>query len=129
MKYDTDPTSETPLARFQKTMETIKAGELLKKAEWETRGKTGDAYDPHFDAISPGFLTDTDRQLWDKIETKTLTRDQIQTYDTQLEEELGEAKPAERETRENFRAMAVNKASFIIERELKEREKRRKELQ
>lgn len=111
---------KNPLEAFREEMRGLKEAEMRKKEAWEGRGHTGEKYDPHFDDIDPGLLADKDRVIWHKVENQTLTRKELEQYRLELAEELKAASPEERKSRGTFQAMAVNKAAFIVKRELAE---------
>ena len=111
---------KSPLEAFREEMHELKETEMRKKGEWESRGRTGEKYDPHFDDIEPELLADKDRVIWHKVKNQTLTREELGQYRQELAEELKTASPEEKKSRGTFQAMAVNKAAFIVKRELEE---------
>ncbi|MFY9462092.1 MAG: hypothetical protein WAP51_02730 [Candidatus Sungiibacteriota bacterium] len=121
------PKEKSPLEAFRQEMRELKEAEMKKKEEWESRGHAGAAYDPHFGDIEPGLLTDKDRVIWHKVKNQTLTREELEQYRQELAEEFKTASPEEKKSRGTFQAMAVNKAAFIIKRELEKLNRAKKE--
>jgi len=117
MEPSQEKMERTPLEIFREEMRVLKSGEMKKKKEWETRGRRGEAYDPHFDDISPEFLTEEDRIIWSKIKNQTLTRPELEAYRRQLDEELKTASAEVKKSRLAFQALAANKAIFISQKE------------
>ncbi len=67
------PLEQERLESFRAEIQSIKDGEMAKKAEWEKRGETGKAYNPHFDYIDSSKLTELEADVYEKFQNKTLT--------------------------------------------------------
>ncbi|MDO8500127.1 MAG: hypothetical protein Q7S66_05775 [bacterium] len=110
---------KTPLEMFREEMQQIKSIEQEKERAWRASDdKNGGAFDPHFNNINPDALTDMDRVIWEKVKNKTLTRKEIETYRATLKKNLEFDNPEEKQSRETFSEMVVNKAVFISQQEL-----------
>ena len=97
----------SPLESFREEVRTWIRGELAKK-------ERGEQYDPHAELpIDPEDLTDAEREIWEKtISSKTLTREDLKEY----EKHLG--------SRRTLIEMLINRATFVVQRELEERHSR-----
>lgn len=104
----------TELDGFRSEIQLWIGTELQKKKEWEERGETGEAYDPHADFLRPEFLNETDMIIWGKIKDETVTKDDMMEYSQKFEEETAQDPPDVFESRENFKAMIISKSIPII---------------
>ncbi len=68
-------TREKKLGIFRDEMKRIKEIEMNKKQSWEKRGKTGEAYNPHFDGINPDYLGEAEREAYEKYKSDDLSAD------------------------------------------------------
>src|SRR3989344_1651488 len=68
-------TPEQKLEIFREEMKRIKEVEMNKKQAWEERGKTGEAYNPHFDGIDPEYLGQAEREVYEKYKNDELSVD------------------------------------------------------
>ena len=104
----------TPLDYFKEEMKAWVDREIQKKKEWEDRGETGEAYDPHADFLRPELLNETDMTIWQKIKDETVTKDDVALYNQKFEEETAHDPPDVFESRENFKAMVISRSIPII---------------
>ena len=114
----------SPLPQFREEIRAYIESELRKKKEWEARGQTGDAYDPHVDSINPAHLTEADREFWERVKKGAVTKEWVVALQQKLREEEGSMDQDTRKSRSTFQAMTTNLASSIFaEQDLKELER------
>lgn len=70
-----ETTPEKKLEIFRDEIKGIKEIEMNKKQLWEGRGKTGEAYNPHFDGINPDYLKEAEREAYEKYQNDNLSAD------------------------------------------------------
>lgn len=68
-------TPEKKLEIFKYEMKKIQETEMNKKQAWEERGRTGEAYNPHFDGINPEYLRQAEREVYEKYKNDDLNAD------------------------------------------------------
>ena len=74
---ETPKTPEEQLEEFRAEIKAIKDAEMAKKKAWEERGRTGEAYDPHFDQIKPEFLEQPERMAYAAVEADQMTAKEL----------------------------------------------------
>lgn len=98
----------------------IKKEEMEKKKKWEEGGKKpGDnrkAYDAHFDAIEPEYLTDEDLEIYRKFKKENLSKEEFLNYKENMKNKLKEDyETLGSKSRHDFQAWLSNK---ILVREI-----------
>lgn len=68
-------TLEKKMELFRVEMKKMKEIEMNKKQAWEERGKTGSAYNPHFDGINPEYLGQAEQEVYEKYKKDELSID------------------------------------------------------
>ena len=102
------------LDNFKNEIREWVSAELEKKKEWEERGETGQAYDPHADLIRPELLNETDMEIWKKLQNGSITNETMADYNRKFSEETSGEAPDVVQAREEFKAMIINKSIPII---------------
>lgn len=77
-KKSSAPVETTPLKKleiFKDEIRRTKEVEMNKKRAWEERGRTGEAYDPHFNGINPDYLGEAEREVYEKYQNDDLSID------------------------------------------------------
>lgn len=75
-KKSNAPVEMTPLKKleiFKDEISRTKEVEMNKKRAWEERGRTGEAYNPHFDHINPEYLGQAEREVYEKYKNDDLS--------------------------------------------------------
>lgn len=102
---------EELLDGLRNEIEEIRENEMANKKSWLARGKTGEAYDPHFDDIDPQYLKEEDLMIYKKFKEDTLSFEEMREYQDKMTEEAGGSdfiNPINR-SRNNFQAYLANK--------------------
>jgi len=123
------PSQQERLESFQSEIQAIKDGEMAKKAKWEERGRTGEAYDPHFNDINPDYLGDFERSVYEKYKSNDLSEEEFGQLRSETAEKYKEI-PADDEkyqTLRNFWAYLGNLINIRNARRKIEEIRKRKE--
>ncbi len=94
-----------PLEKFKEEVRRWKKEQLQKKSR-------GENYDPHAEEINPDYLTEDEMELWEKDKNQALTREDLKKYSEKAI------------ARQRFEALMINRATYIVTRELNEKLKR-----
>ena len=103
--------------KFHQEIKTWVDGELLKKKEWEARGKTGEVYNIYADDINPDLLTEEDMRMWNEVKSGGDPTKEFQEYNNRLNYELIDANNETRRSRAGFRDLLADK---IVVKNVKE---------
>ena len=96
------------LERFRAEIKTWVDNELLKKKQWEDRGKTGDIYNAYAEDINPDLLTEDDMRIWHDIKSAGDSQKEFKEYNAKLNIELRNADETIRKSRLSFRDLLAD---------------------
>lgn len=102
--------NEKLLNGLRNEIEEIRENEMANKKSWLARGKTGEAYNPHFDDIDPQYLNEEDLIIYKKFKEDTLSFEEMREYQNKMTgEEAGDFVNPVNKSRNNFQAYLANK--------------------
>lgn len=111
---------KTPLELFKEEIRALVEHEHEKKKAWETRGKTGNAYNPDLIEVSHESLTEDDRMIFEA--RKNPTWEDWGAYDSKFEKWKNQNEDIDPEavySRRSFKAFIANKIWPLLLRQEK----------
>ena len=111
------------LEKFREEIKKWVGDELLKKKQWEDRGKTGDIYNAYAEDINPDLLTEDDMRMWYDIKSDGDSEKEFKEYNVKLNGELRDADDDTRKSRRVFRDILADLFQIKKIREYSNRQK------